>query len=74
VQDTFQGEFGPGYNISVRELLEAAQIGNPEKLAAWDVVRAARPAAERIAELAAVDLPDAVRSAVTELLASVGAD
>jgi hypothetical protein len=58
---------------AVLELLEAAQIGNPEKLAAWEVVRGPRPVAERLAELAAVDLPDAVRSAITELLGSVGA-
>ncbi|WP_147260111.1 hypothetical protein [Pseudonocardia hierapolitana] len=58
---------------AVLELLEAAQIGNPEKLAAWEVVRGSRPVAERLAELSAVELPDAVRSAITELLGAVGA-
>jgi hypothetical protein len=64
---------GTAREDAVLELLEAAQIGNPEKLAAWEVVRGPRPVAERLAELAAVELPDAVRSAITELLGSVGA-
>jgi Glycosyl hydrolases family 31 len=62
---------GPDRTNAIRELLEAAQIGNPEKLAAWEILQSARPTAERIAELAAVALPDAVRSAITELLAAV---
>jgi hypothetical protein len=66
---------GPDQADAIRELLEAAQIGNPEKLAAWKVIQSTRPTAERIAELSAVALPEAVRSAMTELLgAVVGAD
>jgi hypothetical protein len=66
---------GPDQADAIRELLEAAQIGNPEKLAAWEIIQSPRPTAERIAELAAVALPEAVRSAMTELLgAVVGAD
>jgi hypothetical protein len=56
---------------AVLELLERAQTGNPEKLAAWEIVGSGRPVAEQLAELAAVDLPDAVRAAMTELLGSV---
>jgi alpha-glucosidase (family GH31 glycosyl hydrolase) len=62
---------GTSQDDAIRELLERAQTGNPEKLEAWDVVRSLRPAAERIAELAAVGLPDAVRAAVIELLGAV---
>jgi hypothetical protein len=56
---------------AAREILEGAQIGNAEKLEAWDVVSSERSVAERLAELAAVDLPEPVRSALIEQLAAV---
>jgi len=58
----------------IRRVLERAQMSNPEKLAAWEVVDAPGSAAERIASLAAVGLPPAVLAAVTELLGTLGAD
>ena len=54
-----------------RRLLERAQAGNPEKLEAWRVVARDAPRADRIAELASVDLPVSVRDALVELLGSV---
>jgi hypothetical protein len=54
---------------AAREILESAQIGNPEKLEAWDVVRSARSASEKLAELSAVELPESVRAALVEQLA-----
>ena len=54
-----------------RVILESAQSANPEKLAAWDIVSSTRSAAEKIAELSAVDLPAAVRAALVEQLAAV---
>jgi hypothetical protein len=45
--------------------------GNPEKLAAWEVVASDRSAIERVAELGSIDLPEDVRAAITELLAAV---
>lgn len=62
---------GPDRRDAIRELLERAQCGNPGKLAAWDVVSGDGDRAEQIAELGAVDLPDEVRAAVTELLGAV---
>jgi alpha-glucosidase (family GH31 glycosyl hydrolase) len=62
---------GTNQHNAIRELLERAQIGNPQKLTAWEIVTADRSTAERIAELTAVDLPDAVRSALIELLGAV---
>ncbi|MFI6427753.1 TIM-barrel domain-containing protein [Promicromonospora sp. NPDC050880] len=56
---------------AARAVLESAQWGNPEKLEAWDVVRSARPVAQKVAELAAVDLPETVRAALVEQLAAV---
>ncbi|MFE7404826.1 TIM-barrel domain-containing protein [Isoptericola sp. NPDC057559] len=56
---------------AVRAVLERAQTGNPEKLAAWEVVASGRPTVERVAELEGVGLPDDVRTAVVELLATV---
>nr|BFF21393.1 hypothetical protein GCM10025730_49140 [Promicromonospora thailandica] len=58
---------------AAREILESAQAGNPEKLQAWEIVSSDRTATEKIAELAAVALPEAVRAAVLEQLAAVGA-
>ncbi|WP_299039363.1 TIM-barrel domain-containing protein [uncultured Pseudokineococcus sp.] len=55
----------------VREVLTAAQAGNPAKLAAWEVVSSDRSVAEQVAELDAVDLGPAVRAAVVELLATI---
>lgn len=62
---------GTPQDEAVRELLERAQMGNAEKLTAWEILCGGRPAAERLAELAAVDLPEAVRAAVIELLGAV---
>jgi hypothetical protein len=62
---------GPDRRDAIRELLERAQCGNPGKLAAWDVVSGDGDRAEQVAELGAVDLPDEVRAAVTELLGAV---
>lgn len=62
---------GPDRRAAVREVLERAQCGNPGKLEAWQVVSRDADAAERIAELGAVDLPEDVRAAVTELLGAV---
>ncbi|WP_020014200.1 glycoside hydrolase family 31 protein [Promicromonospora sukumoe] len=56
---------------AARVILESAQSANPEKLAAWDIVSSARSAAEKIAELSAVDLPAQVRAALVEQLAAV---
>lgn len=56
---------------AVRTVLERAQTGNPEKLAAWEVVTSGRATVDRVAELDTVGLPDDVRGAVVELLASV---
>jgi len=56
---------------AVRTVLERAQAGNPEKLAAWEVVTSGRGTVERLAELETVGLPDDVRGAVVELLATV---
>jgi hypothetical protein len=61
---------GPDRRAAIRDLLQRAQAGNGERLAAWEVVASDRTAAERIAELGAIDLPDDVRAAVTELLAA----
>ncbi|MGN6409208.1 MAG: glycoside hydrolase family 31 protein [Curtobacterium sp.] len=55
----------------IRTVLEGAQAGNPEKLAAWEVVSRDRPRADRIVELGTVGLPDPVRDVVVELLGSV---
>lgn len=55
---------------AARAILESAQIGNAEKLEAWDVVRSERSATERLAELAAVELPEPVRAALVEQLAA----
>lgn len=57
---------------AARMILESAQAGNPEKLEAWDIVSSDRSAAEKLAELAAVDLPESVRAALVEQLAAVG--
>ena len=62
---------GPDRRDAIREVLERAQTGNPGKLAAWRVVERDAPVAERIAELGAVDVPEDVRAAVTELLGAV---
>lgn len=65
---------GPDRRAAVREVLERAQSANAGKLAAWEVVERGGSPAEQIAELGAVDLPEDVRAAVTELLgAMVGA-
>ncbi|SKC60982.1 glycoside hydrolase family 31 protein [Krasilnikoviella flava] len=56
---------------AVRTVLERAQTGNPEKLAAWEVVTSGRGTVERLAELDTVGLPQDVRGAVVELLATV---
>lgn len=56
---------------AARVILESAQSANPEKLAAWDIVSSTRSAAEKIAELSAVDLPAQVRAALVEQLAAV---
>jgi hypothetical protein len=56
---------------AVRAVLERAQMGNPEKLAAWEVVTSGRGTVERLAELHTVALPEDVRAAVVELLATV---
>ncbi|MEU4361747.1 hypothetical protein [Promicromonospora sp. NPDC023987] len=37
----------------------------------WDIVRSERSATDKLAELAAVRLPDQVRAALTEQLAAV---
>ncbi|MCZ2263183.1 TIM-barrel domain-containing protein [Isoptericola sp. QY 916] len=56
---------------AVLHLLERAQMRNPQKLAAWEVLDSARDAVERLAGLDSVDLPEDVRGAVVELLATV---
>ncbi len=56
---------------AVRRVLEGAQAGNPEKLAAWQVVSKDLPRADRIVELGTVGLPESVRAVVVELLGSV---
>ncbi|MFI8523123.1 TIM-barrel domain-containing protein [Promicromonospora sukumoe] len=56
---------------AARVVLESAQSGNPEKLEAWDIVSSTRPVAQKLAELAAVDLPESVRAALVEQLAAV---
>jgi hypothetical protein len=55
---------------AARVILESAQIGNPEKLEAWDVVSSDRSATEKLAELTAVELPEPVRAALVEQLAA----
>lgn len=62
---------GPDRRDAIQNLLQRAQAGNNERLAGWEIVASDRTAAERIAELAAVGLPEDVRAAVTELLAAV---
>lgn len=64
-------EIGVDAREAVRRVLEGAQAGNPEKLAAWEVVSRDRPRADRIVELGAVGLPPALRDVVVELLGSV---
>jgi hypothetical protein len=56
---------------AVRQLLERAQVGNPEKLEAWTLLARDTPRADRIAELETVGLPDPLRAALVELLGSV---
>ncbi|MEG8036996.1 glycoside hydrolase family 31 protein [Sphingomonas sp. LR61] len=56
---------------AVRRALERAQAGNAEKLAAWEIVSKDLPRADRIVELGTVDLPEALRAVVVELLGSV---
>ncbi|WP_129787768.1 glycoside hydrolase family 31 protein [Promicromonospora panici] len=56
---------------AARIILESAQIGNVEKLEAWGIVSSERSAADKLAELAAVDLPESVRAALVEQLAAV---
>ncbi|MFC7374894.1 MULTISPECIES: TIM-barrel domain-containing protein [unclassified Brachybacterium] len=55
----------------VREVLEQAQAGNPEKLRAWEIVSRDAPVAERIAELETVGLPASLRAVIIELLGSI---
>lgn len=55
----------------VRRALERAQAGNAEKLTAWEIVSKDLPRADRIVELGTVDLPEALRAVVVELLGSV---
>jgi len=62
---------GADVTDAVREVLASAQALNAAKLEAWEVVTSGRSTVERLAELAAVDLPESVRAAVVELLASV---
>ena len=62
---------GADVTDAVREVLASAQALNAAKLEAWEVVTSGRGTVERLAELAAVDLPESVRAAVVELLASV---
>lgn len=59
---------------AARDLLERAQAGNPEKLAAWEVLDRNAPRADRIVELESVGLPGSLRSALVELLGSVHPD
>jgi hypothetical protein len=56
---------------AMQTVLEAAQMGNPEKLEAWEVLTSGRSVADRVAELGAVALPESVRAALVELLAAV---
>jgi hypothetical protein len=63
-------QVGSDRREAARVILESAQIGNAEKLEAWDVVRSERSATERLAELAAVELPESVRAALVEQLAA----
>jgi hypothetical protein len=56
---------------AARAVLESAQAANPEKLEAWGIVSSERSAAEKLAELSAVDLPEPVRAALFEQLAAV---
>ncbi|MCY1694656.1 glycoside hydrolase family 31 protein [Curtobacterium sp. SL109] len=56
---------------AVRQVLERAQVGNPEKLEAWTLLARDTPRADRIAELETVGLPDPLRAALVELLGSV---
>jgi hypothetical protein len=63
-------QVGSDRREAARVILESAQIGNPEKLEAWDVVRSERSATEKLAELAAVELPEPVRAALVEQLAA----
>ncbi|MFZ7088866.1 TIM-barrel domain-containing protein [Curtobacterium sp. RRHDQ10] len=56
---------------AMQAVLEEAQMGNPEKLEAWEVVSSGRPVADRAAELGAVAVPESVRAALVELLATV---
>ena len=63
-------KLGSDRREATRVILESAQIGNPEKLEAWDVVRSERTATEKLAELAAVELPEPVRAALVEQLAA----
>ena len=57
-----------------RVLLETAQMGNPEKLAAWEILSTGRSPLEQLTELGAADLPEPVRSALAELLGAVSLD
>lgn len=63
-------QVGSDRREAARVILETAQIGNAEKLEAWDVVRSERSATERLAELGAVELPEPVRAALVEQLAA----
>lgn len=62
---------GPPRREQVRAVLERAQMSNPAKLAAWEVVDADRSEIERVGELSALDLPEEVRAAIVELLSAV---
>ncbi|PZE23544.1 glycoside hydrolase family 31 protein [Curtobacterium sp. MCBD17_028] len=62
---------GPDRRAAARTVLADAQMGNPEKLEAWEIIAGDRPVVDRLAELDAVALPQAVRAALTELLGAV---
>ncbi|WP_029149459.1 TIM-barrel domain-containing protein [Microbacterium indicum] len=62
---------GPDRRDAMSDVLARAQMANDPKLAAWAVLEGDRPAIEKAGELAAIDLPESVRAALTELLAAV---
>lgn len=53
---------------SCRSVLEEAQMSNPKKLEAWEILNSDRTPTERLVELQAVELPEPVLAALVELI------
>jgi hypothetical protein len=64
---------GPDRRDAILDVIERAQMSNPVKLAIWQAVTDHRDAVDTLTELQAIDVPDDVRAAITELLGAVNA-